>query len=86
MIEEIVTIVSQKLQRMVRLYGEMIGICKQADGPEGYLSAFEKECEQIQNAARAENYELLKEEWQESALTGCRLSERGSVTRIKRNR
>lgn len=61
MIEEIVTIVSQKLQRMVRLYGEMIGICKQADGPEGYLSAFEKECEQIQNAARAENYELLKE-------------------------
>lgn len=61
LVEEIVTVVSQKLNRIVRLYGEMIDICKQADGPGGYLPAFEKEREQIENAAGAKNYETLKE-------------------------
>lgn len=61
LLEVIVTDVSQKMKRMVKLYGEMIGICKQAGGPEGYLSAFEKEREQIEIAAGAENYEALKE-------------------------
>ncbi len=60
LIEEIVTNVSRKLKRMEKLYGEMIGICKQADGPEGYLSAFEMEREQIIKAAGAESYEVLK--------------------------
>lgn len=61
LVEEIVTTVSQRLQRIGKLYGEMIGICKQADGPEGYLSAFEKEREQIERAAKAKDYEAVKE-------------------------
>lgn len=59
--EEIVTNVLQKLGRMAKLYGEMMEICKQADGPVGYLSAFEKEKEQIEEAAKAVSYEGLKE-------------------------
>lgn len=59
--EEIVTNVSQKLGRMAKLYGEMMEICKQADGPVGYLPAFEKEKEQIEGAAKAVSYVGLKE-------------------------
>lgn len=59
--EEIVTNVSQKLERMEKRYGEMIAICKQADGPEGYLPAFEREREQIVRAAKAQSYEALRE-------------------------
>lgn len=61
LVKEIMTTASQKLRRMEKLYGEMIGICKQAEGPEGYLAAFEKEREQIIKAAGAESYETLKE-------------------------
>lgn len=59
--EEIMTNVSQKLGRMAKLYGEMMEICKQADGPVGYLPAFEKEKEQIEGAAKAVSYVGLKE-------------------------
>lgn len=59
--EEIVTNVLQKLGRMAKLYGEMMEICKQADGPVGYLPAFEKEREQIEGAAKAVSYVGLKE-------------------------
>lgn len=59
--EEIVTNVSQKLRRMAKLYEEMTELCKQADGPVGYLPAFEKEKEQIEGAAKEISYERLKE-------------------------
>lgn len=59
--EEAVTIVSQKLQGAVELYGEMIGICNKADGPVGYLPAFERERERIEAAAEADSYEALRE-------------------------
>ena len=46
--KEIVTDVSKLLQRMLRAYEGMIGICEEGDGPEGYLPLLQKERDQFQ--------------------------------------
>ncbi|MCH5280026.1 MAG: helicase-exonuclease AddAB subunit AddA [Lachnospiraceae bacterium] len=60
--KEIMTDVSIKLKAMKKLYEEMVRLCGEDDGPEGYLSTIQKEQEQFLEALEAiGDYETLKQ-------------------------
>lgn len=59
--QNVVTDVSQKMQRMVRIYDGMLAVCMEADGPENYIPLLEGEREQIVKAAEGTDYPSVKD-------------------------
>lgn len=59
--EYVVTDVSQKLSGMESLYEDMLSVCLQADGPDGYCDLLKREQEELCNALQKETYDSLRE-------------------------
>lgn len=59
--QNVVTDVSQKMQRMAKIYDGMLAVCMEADGPESYIPLLEGEREQLLKAAEGMDYPSVKD-------------------------